>query len=83
MGTHHNRRRERRIQEAAEAIARGERPGGDDICAVCGRRLYGELAMSRGVGWQCWGKIQLALMGMGCAGRPIAGLALVQAELQL
>ena len=83
MGTQRNRQRERRIQEAAGAIARGERPGADDICAVCGRRLTGDLAMSRGVGWQCWGKVQRALMEIGYAGRPVAGLTLVQGELQL
>ena len=80
---HRHRRREKRIAEAAAALARGERPGTDERCAVCGRRLTGDLAMSRGVGWQCWGKIQLALMDMGCPGRPIAGLTLVQGELQL
>ena len=83
MGNHHNRRRAKRIQEAAEALARGERPGADDICAVCGRRLYGELAMSRGLGWQCWGHVQRELAEVGRVGLPASAMASLQGELQL
>ena len=52
------KRRDARVANVAAMIAKGQILGPHHRCAICGRRLEDETAVTRGVGSECWSDVQ-------------------------
>jgi Family of unknown function (DUF6011) len=74
------RRRAKRLHEAAAAVESGQEIGPSDACAICGRRLTDEVSIARAIGPVCWEHVMDEL---GHGSRPPPAMPSLQAELTL